>query len=67
MDFTNGYGVDLIVDPVGGKQWSESYKTLAPMGKLIVYGNQNLVTGQTRSIRALIKEFLICQKLNLLK
>ena len=63
MDFTNGYGVDLIVDPVGGKQWSESYKTLAPMGKLIVYGNQNLVTGQTRSIRALIKEFFNMPKI----
>jgi len=57
MEYTNGYGVDLIIDPVGGKQWSESYKTLAPMGKLIVYGNQNLVRGETRSLIAFIKEY----------
>ena len=57
MDFTNGYGADLVIDPVGGKQWSESYKILAPMGKLIVYGNQNLVSGNTRSLLAFIKEY----------
>ena len=63
MDYTNGYGVDLIIDPVGGKQWSESYKTLAPMGKLIVYGNQNLVRGKTRSIIAMIKEYCSMPKM----
>lgn len=57
MEYTNGYGVDLIIDPVGGKQWSESYKMLSPMGKLIVYGNQNLVSGNTRSLLAFIKEY----------
>ena len=63
MDYTNGYGVDLIIDPVGGKQWAESYKTLAPMGKLIVYGNQNLVRGKTRSLIALIKEYFNMPKI----
>ena len=58
MEYTDGYGVDLIIDPVGGKQWAESYNLLAPMGKLIVYGNQNLVQGKTRSMLALAKEFL---------
>jgi len=62
MDYTNGYGVDLIIDPVGGKQWAESYKSLSPMGKLIVYGNQNLVKGNTRSIIAFIKEFFTMPK-----
>ena len=63
MDYTNGYGVDLIIDPVGGKQWSESYSMLAPMGKLIVYGNQNLVQGKTRSRLALAKEFFSMPKI----
>ena len=57
MEYTNNYGVDLIIDPVGAKQWSESYKTLSPMGKLIVYGNQNLVRGKTKSIIAMLKEY----------
>ena len=63
MNYTDGYGVDLIIDPVGGKQWAESYKTLAPMGKLIVYGNQNLVRGKTRSFIALIKEYFSMPKI----
>jgi len=63
MEYTDGYGVDLIIDPVGGKQWAESYNLLAPMGKLIVYGNQNLVQGKTRSMLALAKEFLTMPKM----
>ena len=63
MDYTHGYGVDLIIDPVGGKEWGESYKTLAPMGKLVVYGNQNLVQGKTRSVLALIKEYFSMPKI----
>ena len=63
MTYTDGYGVDLIIDPVGGKQWKESYEMLSPMGKLIVYGNQNLVKGNTRSIIALIKEMLTMPKM----
>ena len=63
MDYTDGYGVDLIIDPIGGKQWSESYATLSPMGKLIVYGNQNLVQGKTRSTIALIKEMFTMPKI----
>ena len=45
MNFTNGKGVDLIIDPIGAKNWKTSYKVLAKMGKLIIYGDQNLVKG----------------------
>ena len=45
MNFTNGKGVDLIIDPIGAKNWKLSYKVLAKMGKLIIYGDQNLVKG----------------------
>jgi len=45
MNFTNGKGVDLIIDPVGTKNWKLSYRVLAKMGKLIIYGDQNLVKG----------------------
>ena len=63
LEYTKQYGVDLIIDPIGAKQWSESYKLLAPMGKLIVYGNQNLVRGKTRSIIAMIKEYCSMPKI----
>jgi NADPH:quinone reductase-like Zn-dependent oxidoreductase len=63
LDFTKGYGVDLIIDPVGAKQWRESYEILAPMGKLIVYGNQNLVTGSKKSLKAMFNEFITMPKI----
>jgi len=62
LEFTNGYGVDLIIDPVGAKEWKESYEMLAPMGKLIVYGNQNLVTGGKKSLKAMFNEFISMPK-----
>ncbi len=37
MEFTGNRGVDLIIDPVGGKNWKISYKCLSKMGKLIIY------------------------------
>jgi NADPH:quinone reductase-like Zn-dependent oxidoreductase len=31
-------GVDLVLDPVGGKSWSEGYELLAPCGRLVAFG-----------------------------
>ncbi len=31
-------GVELAMDPIGGKSWARSYACLAPAGKLAVYG-----------------------------
>ena len=45
MDFTHGKGVDLVIDPIGAKNWKLSYRSLAKMGKLIIYGDQNFVKG----------------------
>ena len=45
VDITDGNGVDLIIDPVGAKNWKISYQCLGLMGKLIIYGDQDLVTG----------------------
>tara|TARA_Y100001970_G_scaffold291001_1_gene426641 strand:+ start:2296 stop:3330 length:1035 start_codon:yes stop_codon:yes gene_type:complete len=63
MKYTNNYGVDLIIDPVGGKEWKESYKSLSPMGKLIVYGNQNMVSGNKRSAITMLKEYFSMPKI----
>ncbi|HEX3775794.1 MAG TPA: medium chain dehydrogenase/reductase family protein [Polyangiaceae bacterium] len=43
-------GVDLILDPVGGKSWSEGYDLLAPCGRLVFFGLSAAVSGQTRSL-----------------
>lgn len=38
MDITNGRGVDLILDPIGGGHWKRSFDALAPTGRLAIYG-----------------------------
>jgi NADPH:quinone reductase-like Zn-dependent oxidoreductase len=35
---TKGRGVDVVLDPIGGRSFDESYRMLAPMGRLIMVG-----------------------------
>jgi synaptic vesicle membrane protein VAT-1 len=47
---TNGRGVDLILDPVGGKTWTESYELLAPAGRLVAFGLSAAASGKRRNL-----------------
>jgi NADPH:quinone reductase-like Zn-dependent oxidoreductase len=31
-------GIDLVLDPVGGRSWTEGYELLAPCGRLVAFG-----------------------------
>jgi NADPH:quinone reductase-like Zn-dependent oxidoreductase len=46
---TRGRGVDVVLDPIGGRSFIESYKLLAPLGRLIVFGMSAAAPGETRS------------------
>jgi synaptic vesicle membrane protein VAT-1 len=37
-ELTNGRGVDVVLDPIGGRNWKKNYRLLAPLGRLMVYG-----------------------------
>ncbi len=37
-DLTGGRGVDIVVDPVGGDRFTDSLRSLAPGGRLLVVG-----------------------------
>ncbi|HEY2206404.1 MAG TPA: NADPH:quinone oxidoreductase family protein [Pseudonocardia sp.] len=37
-DLTGGEGVDMVVDPVGGDRFTDSLRSLAPLGRLLVIG-----------------------------
>jgi NADPH2:quinone reductase len=37
-ELTNGQGVDVVVDPVGGDRFTDSLRSLAPGGRLLVVG-----------------------------
>ena len=62
MEYTSNRGVDLIIDPVGSKNWKISYKCLAPMGKLVVFGDQNFVKGKSFSLLTSMKELFSMPK-----
>jgi len=62
MKITGNRGVDLILDPVGSNSWKTSYKCLAGLGKLIIYGDQNFVNGNSFSFINSIKEIISIPK-----
>jgi NADPH:quinone reductase-like Zn-dependent oxidoreductase len=44
LRLTNGRGVDVALDPIG--TFKESFRCLAPVGKLIMYGASNVMPGR---------------------
>lgn len=40
-ELTEGRGVHLILDPMGGNHWRKNYRLLAPLGRLMLYGLAN--------------------------
>jgi synaptic vesicle membrane protein VAT-1 len=38
MGLTDGRGVDLILDPIGGAHWAKSLDVLAPTGRVVLFG-----------------------------
>ena len=45
---TGGRGVDVILDPIGGASFAMSYRLLAPLGRLVMYGVSSIATGERR-------------------
>ena len=43
-------GLDLVLDPVGGKSWDEGYRLLGPAGRLVAFGVSTMAAGKTRNI-----------------
>ncbi len=41
-EWTGGKGVDLVIDPIGGSHWVQSYRTLSRGGRLLLSGVQAL-------------------------
>ncbi len=47
---TKDKGLDLILDPVGGKSWTEGYDLLAPAGRLVAFGLSSASSGKKRNL-----------------
>ncbi|HEY7172536.1 MAG TPA: medium chain dehydrogenase/reductase family protein [Vicinamibacterales bacterium] len=46
---TNDRGVDVVLDPIGGRSFATSYRLLAPLGRMVIYGVSALAGGERRS------------------
>lgn len=55
---TDGRGVDIVLDSIGGHSFKKSYRCLAPLGKLCLFGVSSLSTGNKRSIIGALKGLL---------
>lgn len=55
---TEGRGVDVVLDPLGGGDWKKGYDLLRPAGRLVAFGFANLTDGPTRSITRVARQFL---------
>ena len=50
---TNGRGVDVVLDPIGGRSFAESYRMLAPMGRLVMVGVSSVAGDRRRLFNAM--------------
>lgn len=55
---TKGRGVDVVLDPMGGPEWKKAYEMLRPAGMLVGFGFSNAISGSTRNMFRVVKQFL---------
>lgn len=48
MRLTSGKGVHIVLDAVGGSSFQKSYRCLAPLGRLFLFGISSMAPGRTR-------------------
>jgi len=61
---THGRGVDVILDPIGGRSFTESYRMLAPLGRLIIFGLSAAAPGEKRSAWRALHAWLSTPRFN---
>ena len=55
---TNNRGVDVVLDPLGGRSLGDSYRLLAPLGRLIFFGASDAIPGTRRRLWRVARTFL---------
>ncbi len=60
LQLTEGRGVELVIDPIGGSHWKKSYRALRATGRLGVFGLSAAsapgMSGKLHAISALIRQ-----------
>lgn len=59
QELTNGRGVDLVIDPIGGAHWKKSYAALRHTGRLGMFGVSSVsatgISGKINMLKAVIQ------------
>lgn len=55
MRLTNGLGVDIVLDAVGGESYTKSYRCLRHLGRLFMFGASSFVPDQKRRLIPLLR------------
>lgn len=58
LEITDGRGVELILDAVGGESFKKGLRVLAPTGRMGMFGMSAAATGKKKSLFALFKTLL---------
>src|SRR5437660_667637 len=57
-ELTNGRGVELVIDPLGGPSWKKSYQALRTTGRMGVFGmsvaSASGLSGKVRALKAIL-------------
>jgi synaptic vesicle membrane protein VAT-1 len=59
---TNGRGVDVVLDALGGADWRKGYDLLRPSGMLVAFGWANMSTGSTRNLFKVLRQLTTVPK-----
>ena len=58
QELTNGRGVHLILDSLGGKHWLKNYRLLQPTGRVVHFGASSMAPDKTRSLAAILRALI---------
>ena len=58
LRLTDGEGVDVVLDSLGGGDWRKGYNLLRPGGRMVAFGIANIMTGERRKLLPIIRELL---------
>lgn len=61
---TRGRGADVILDPIGGRSFTTSYRMLAPLGRLVVFGLSAAVRGEQRNVWHAFRAWMATPRFN---
>lgn len=62
MRLTDGKGVHVVLDALGGKDWTKGYNILRSVGRLVAFGFANMSQGEKRSLFRVIGQFFSIPK-----